>query len=185
MAFAEVPFFMATLRQQVGIGAKALQFTILTAARTGEVIGARWSEIDLERALWSVPAPRMKAGREHIVPLAPSAVALLRSLPVKEGIVFRADTFKPALSNAAMSAVLARMGHSAVSVHGFRASFRTWARDKRPEDREAAEVSLAHAVGDKTEQSYSRGDLMERRRPLMDAWAEFCLSNQTGLRLVG
>jgi integrase len=171
-----MPTFMAELRLQAGIAAEALQFLIYTAARTGEVIGAIDNETNCKTRVWTVPGERMKAGKDHRVALSDPALKILASRQWSGGVIFRAGPYKGALSNAAMAAVLARMGRSDITVHGMRSSFRTWVRETRPEDREAAELALAHVVGDDTERAYARGDLLERRKILMGAWAEYCLS---------
>ncbi len=168
MAVAEVPDFVAALRDQHGIAPEALEFTILTAARTGEVIGARWPEFDLERAVWVVPPERMKGRREHRVPLCDRAMALVRRQEGNGELVWP-------LSNAAMSAVLERMERPE-TVHGFRSSFRDWAGDCSDHPRETIEAALAHVIGDKAEQSYRRSDALEKRRRLMEEWASYCAS---------
>jgi integrase len=170
---AKVGAFMARLRQVEGMGARALEFAILTAARSGEVRGARWTEIDLEAGVWTVPAARMKAGREHRVPLSKPALELLRALPriADNDLVFPAPRGKE-LSDMTLSAVTRRMGEKAVP-HGFRSTFRDWASERTSYPSELAEMALAHAIGNKVEAAYRRGDMMERRRQMMDAWAGF------------
>lgn len=173
MPFASAPEFMAALRYRDGIGAMALQFTILTAARSGEVRGARWDEIDLENALWVIPAERMKAKREHRVPLSHAAVALLEAMPriANCPLVFPGNRNQP-LSDMSLSAVLKRMGLGHFTVHGFRSTFRDWAAE-RGCPFELAEAALAHAVGSKVVAAYFRSDLLEQRRAVMADWAEF------------
>ena len=177
MAYADLPAFMVDLRARPALAARALEFTILTASRTGEVIGAQWSEIDLDKAVWTVPADRMKMGKEHRVPLSRPAVALLRALPREKGnpfVFIGAATGKP-LSNMAMATLLQRrMGRSDITVHGFRSTFRDWAEECSSYGGSIAEAALAHAVGDKIEAAYRRGDLFEKRRRLMNAWATYC-----------
>jgi integrase len=174
MAFSTVPRFMARLREREAMAALALEFLILTAARTGEVIGARWDEIDLAAKVWTVPAARMKAGREHRVPLSPQAVAVVE----KAGKSRRSDFVFPGpgkdrpLSTNAFRALLIRLGDD-VTPHGFRSSFRDWAGEASTFPRELAEAALAHNVGDATERAYRRGDALEKRRKLMVAWAAF------------
>ena len=173
LPIAEMGAFMARLRKQDGMAALVLQFVILTACRSGEARGATWSEIDLDAALWSLPGERMKAGRPHRVPLSPAAVELLRTVPRFTGV----DLVFPAprggsLSDMALSALMRRMAVPATP-HGFRSTFRDWAGERTSIPREVAEAALAHAVGDDTERAYARGDLLERRRQLMVAWAEF------------
>jgi integrase len=179
-----VPAFMASLRAQSGIGARALEFAILTASRSGEVRGATWSEIDLGAAEWVVPAERMKAGREHRVPLSKPALALLRSLPrIDESeLVFPSSKNTP-LSDMTLLAVMRRMEVDAVP-HGFRSSFKDWATERTGYPREAVEMALAHAIGDKVEAAYRRGDLFDMRRRLMDEWAKFCAMPSTSGQVV-
>lgn len=175
MAYAELPAFYARLQAQEGLGALALRFAILTAARTGEVIGARWQEID--GSTWSVPAERMKAGRPHRVPLSDEALAVLEAVrplaSAPEAFVFLGVKGK-GLSNAAMAAVLKRMGVAGITVHGFRSAFRDWAGETTAYPREVCEAALAHVNADRVEAAYMRSDLFERRRALMADWAGFC-----------
>lgn len=163
--------FMAELRKQDSGAALALQFCILTAARTGEVIGAQWSEIDLKSKTWIVPGTRMKARREHRVPLSDAACDVLRAAGTSEGAVFRYRGSR--LSNMALLSVLKRMQRADLTTHGFRSTFRDWCAEATAFARELAEAALAHTL-DKTEGAYQRGDLLERRRAMMDAWAQFC-----------
>jgi integrase len=165
--------FMKQLRQAEGMGAKALQFVVLTAARSGEVRGAAWNEIDLQEAVWSIPAARMKSGRPHRVPLSERALELLEALPRFEGtdLVFAGQGDKP-LSDMTLVAVMRRMGLTAVP-HGFRSSFRDWAAERTNMPAEVAEMALSHIVGDATEAAYRRGDLFDKRRELMTLWAAF------------
>lgn len=170
----ELPAFMAALREQKGTGARALEFAILTAARSGEVRGATWSEFDLEAGIWTIPAERMKAGKEHRVPLSPATLKLLRALPRIErcDLVFPSPTSK-VLSDMTLTAVTRRMEADAVP-HGFRSTFRDWASEFTNYPRDVAEMALAHAIGDKVEAAYRRGELMEKRRRMMNDWAKFC-----------
>lgn len=174
LPFKDVPPFMADLRNKAGMTAIALEFAILTAARSGEVRGATWSEIDFENAIWTVPAHRMKAGRKHEVPLSKPALAILeRMSEVRTGdLIFPGFRGKP-LSDAALTMLIKRMGHD-VTQHGFRASFSTWCRERTSFPRELVEHSLAHAVGDAVERAYSRETALERRREVMAAWAAYC-----------
>jgi integrase len=173
LPFAQAPAFWLQLNAREGVAAKALAFAILTAARTGEVIGADWREIDLEAALWTVPGERMKAGREHRVPLSKPAVAILRALgPKAEGPVFAGSNGKP-LSDMAMLTLLRRMDRADVTVHGFRSTFRDWAAERTAFPRDVAEAALAHAIGDATERAYRRGDALDKRAKLMAAWAGY------------
>ena len=168
--------FIGGLRQREATAALALEFCILTAARSGEVLGLRWSEIDLDKALWTVPAERMKAGRVHRVPLSGRAVAILKRL-AEAGVgevVFAGQKPGKPLSNMAMDMVLRRMNVHDATVHGFRSSFRDWAGNESPFPREVVETALAHVIGDKAEQAYRRSDALEKRRKLMEAWAGYC-----------
>jgi integrase len=174
MPFVAVPAFVARLGERDALAALALEFLILTAARTGEVIGARWSEIDLQAKVWTVPAARMKAGREHRVPLSPQAVAVLEKAAKarRNDQVFPGPGKDRPLSTNAFRALLIRLGVD-VTPHGFRSSFRDWAGEASTFPRELAEAALAHNVGDATERAYRRGDALEKRRKLMIAWAAF------------
>jgi integrase len=175
MAYADVPAFVAKLRECDAIAAMALEFCILTAARSGEVLGARWSEIDLAAKVWTVPAERMKATREHRIPLSEPALAILERLSeARTGeLVFEGQRAGRPLSHNVMLNVMSRLV-DAVTVHGMRSAFRDWAGNETHFPREVAEGALAHAVGDKAEQAYRRGDALEKRRGLMEAWAAWC-----------
>ena len=185
--------FMEALDNREGIAALALRFVILTAARTGEARGMRWREVDLEARTWTVPGERMKAGKTHRVPLSPAALVVLNTVrPLAKGaadLVFPGGRASKPLSDMSLSEVVRRMNEGgepgarprwcdsegrAVVPHGFRASFRMWAGETRPEGREVVEMALAHTIKDKAEAAYARSDLLEKRRPLMDAWAEQC-----------
>lgn len=175
----EAPAFMARLRATAGMAARALEFTILTATRTNEVLGATWQEIDLDAGVWIIPAARMKATREHRVPLSGEALACLKAqLPAgpidPAAVVFPGRNGKP-LSNMAMLTVLRRMKVDA-TVHGFRSTFRDWIGEHTEFPREVAEAALAHRIADGTESAYARGDLFEKRRRMMAAWAKFLVS---------
>lgn len=176
LPYPDVPAFVERLRDRPAISARALEFAILTAARSGETLGARWDEVDLEKRLWTVRAERIKAGREHRVPLSEAAMQLLQTLAdLRTGdLVFPGQKQGRPLSGMAMEMILRRM-QVKVTVHGFRSSFGDWVGDKTDFSREVAEAALAHSVGDATEQAYRRGDAVERRRKLMDAWAQFCV----------
>ena len=175
MPYDDVPAFLAGLRDRDGLACTALEFCILTAARSGEVLGMRWKEVDLESGVWNVPAARMKAGRPHRVPLSRRAVAVLRKLGTHQGdYVFPGHAPGKSLSNMAMGMVLRRMEIDDTTVHGFRSSFRDWAGNSTNFPREVVETALAHVVGDKTEQAYRRSDALEKRRKLMEAWAYHC-----------
>jgi integrase len=172
---AELPAFMANLRQQEGMGALALEFAILTASRTSEVLGAKWSEMDLTEKVWTVPRERMKNGRQHRVALSTQALAVLEKVQ-KLGVkswVFPSPNKRKALSNMSMLAVLKRMRRGDLTTHGFRSCFRDFAGDHTTFPREVAEAALAHIVGDKAEQAYRRSDALERRRGLMQQWADY------------
>jgi integrase len=172
LPYAQAPDFWADLAKREGIAARALAFAILTAARTGEVIGADWREMDLEGALWTVPGQRMKGGREHRAPLSKPALTLLRALgPKPEGPVFTAGRGR--LSNMALLMTLRRMGRADITAHGFRSTFRDWAAERTTFAGEVAEAALAHAIGDKVEAAYRRGDLFDKRRKLMEAWGGY------------
>jgi integrase len=178
MPFDEVPEFMVALREREGIAARALEFAILTAARSGEVFGASWDEFDLEARVWTIPAARMKAGREHRVPLSDRVVKILREMEQKRlgALVFPGTKPGRPLSVMALEMVLRRMKVD-VTVHGFRSAFRDWAGERTHFPREVAEAALAHLVGDAVERAYRRGDALEKRRKLMDAWESFLEQN--------
>jgi integrase len=175
------------LRELNAMAARSLEFLILTAARTGEVREAKWSEIDLQKAVWTVPANRMKNAREHRVPLTPAAMATLA--PLHEArisdYVFPGQRSGKPLSQMAMDMLMRRMKAGDYTVHGFRSAFRDWAGEETQFPREVAEAALAHTVGDATERAYRRGDALEKRRALMQAWAAFVnlssLSEEDGL----
>lgn len=177
-----VPEFFLRLREREGMGARAVEFVVLTAARSGEVRGARWNEIDLDNRIWSVPADRMKAKKAHIVPLSEPAVALLRDLPRIAGsdLVFPGAGGRP-LSDMSLTAVLRRMEVDA-TVHGFRSSFKDWASERTHYPNEVSEMCLAHAIGSKVEAAYRRGDLLAKRKHLMADWASFLISIPEHLR---
>jgi integrase len=176
MPYENTAAFIGTLRERDGIAALALEFCILTAARSNEVLGLRWPEIDLDHAVWTVPAARMKAGREHRVPLSGRAVAILKGLAgSKQGeFVFTGQRPNTPLSGMAMEMMLRRMNVNDATVHGFRSSFRDWAGNVSNFPRELIEMALAHVIGDKAEQAYRRSDALEKRRKLMEAWAAYC-----------
>lgn len=173
LPWQEAPDFMAELRERQSISSFALQFTILTATRTGESIGTLWSEIQLDEGIWTIPAKRMKAGREHRVPLSPPAVQLLRDLPRMEGseVVFWGHR-KPHLSNMAMLELLRGM-RPGLTVHGFRSTFRDWAAESTNFPPDVVEMALAHTIQNQVEAAYRRGDLLAKRAELMQAWAAF------------
>ena len=170
--FDELPNLMQQVRAIDGFAPRALEFTVLTACRTKEVLQARWEEFDIEARIWAVPKSRMKSRRPHIVPLSDRAVAIIRDLPRMGEFVFAGRHRDEHLSHPAMLNLLRRLG-STVTVHGMRAAFRTWAQERTAFQREVVETCLAHAVGDVTERSYARGDLLDKRRQVIDAWADF------------
>jgi integrase len=181
LPYDEIADFGAVLRGQDGIGARALEFLILTAARTGEIIGGRWDEVDFEDKIWVVPAARMKAGREHRVPLSGAALAILKQMrEIRESdAVFPGGKKGKPLSNMAMLAVLKRMGRNDLTAHGFRSTFRDWAAERTNFPREVVEMALAHTIDNKVEAAYRRGDLFQKRRQLMEAWARFCCTTRS------
>jgi integrase len=177
--YREMPAFMHLLRAKKGASARALEFTILTAARTGESIKAKWNELDLDAKLWTVPAERMKAGKEHRVPLSDSAMATLKTLPRDGDYVFPGAEKDRPLSNMAMLELVRGMRAKGATVHGFRSTFRDWAAEQTSYPHEMCELALAHTVGNKVEAAYRRGDLMEKRRRLMQDWATYCAQPAT------
>lgn len=174
----ELPMFMAKLRGQQGVAPRALEFAVLTAARTGEVLGARWPEVEFANKVWTVPAERMKRPTEHRVPLAPAAIELLQNLPREAGneFVFIGAKAGAGLSPSSLSRALKRVGHDSITTHGFRSVFSTWAHDSTGHAPHAIEISLAHAVGSEVEKSYRRGDMFNKRVRLMNDWAKFATS---------
>lgn len=182
MPYEEVATFIANLRQREATAALALELCILTAARSGEVLGMHWSEIDFDKKIWTVPAGRMKAGREHRVPLSARAVTILRQLEKLKTseFVLAGQVRNQPLSNMAMEMMLRRMKVENATVHGFRSSFRDWAGNVSSFPREVVETALAHVIGDKTEQAYRRSDALEKRRKLMEAWASYCEPKKAG-----
>jgi integrase len=182
MPFADVPAFIERLRKRPAVAALALEFIILTAARSGEALGARWSEMDMEAKLWTVPKDRMKRGIEHRVPLAPRAIQILEGMVklARGDFVFPTHRVDRPLSDMSCLMLLRRMKVEGATVHGFRSSFRDWVGEATGFPRELAESALSHAIGDETERAYRRGDALEKRRKLMQAWARFC-QGETGI----
>jgi integrase len=179
LPWQDIGAFVAKVRAQPGLAAQALLLTILTASRSSEVLCAKWAEIDLTKAVWTVPGARMKAGREHRVPLSEPALVVLRGLlPLRDdefgGWVFPGARKGRPLSNMAMEMLLRRMGRADLTVHGFRSTFRDWTAEATGYAGDVAEAALAHVVGDKVEAAYRRGDLFEKRGRLMADWAVFC-----------
>ena len=179
LAYADMPDFFAALGAQDGFGARALELTILTATRTSEVLNAEWSEFDLEKALWIIPKSRMKAGVEHRVPLSQQALKLMTELsqfPISEYLFANVSTGKP-LSNGAMISVLKRMERTDITVHGFRSTFIDFVAEQTSASTRVGETALAHKKKDAVEAAYQRGDFLEKRRDLMQVWADFCCGN--------
>jgi len=176
LPWQDIGAFMVDLRQRAGTAARAVEFAILTAGRSGEVRGARWNEIDLDAAIWTVPAERMKAGREHRVPLSTAAVALLKTIPDVGEHIFPGQRGDAPLSDMSLTAVLRRMERDDITVHGFRSTFRDWCAESVGNSfpREVCEHALAHSLPDKVEAAYRRGDLIEKRKVLMQVWADYC-----------
>ena len=177
LPYEDMGIFLQELRQRKGFSALALEFLILTAARTGEIIGAKWAEIDLEKKVWIVPADRMKMGKEHRVPLCSRAIEILTNITSNrnpEEHVFSGWKQNTGLSNNALLALLKKMGRSDITAHGFRSTFRDWAAEEAYTfANETIELALAHAIKNKAEAAYRRGDQLERRRELMTAWSEY------------
>ena len=175
LPYAELTEFMSTLRAQEGTAARALEFLILTATRTNEVIGATWEEFNIDGALWIIPAGRMKMGKEHRVPLSPRAIEIIKAQQKlrENNYVFPGTRYGKPLSNMAMLQLLKRMGRADVTAHGFRSTFRDWAGETTHYPREVCEAALAHGIKDKAEAAYARGDLFQKRAALMQDWADF------------
>jgi len=179
LPYVEIGAFMADLRQRKGISPRALEFAILTAARSGEVRGATWLEIDLQARIWTIPANRMKAGKEHRIPLSEDAVRLLEAMPRMEGSEYAFPAPRGGqLSDMSLMEVLRRMEHGDVTQHGFRSTFKDWAGETTAYSREVIEQALAHKLKDKTEAAYQRGDMLAKRVRLMADWARFCSTVQ-------
>ncbi len=176
LPYAEIGEFIKELHRREGLAPKALEFIVLTASRVSEAVNAKWDEIDWQRKLWVVPAERMKAHREHRVPLSEAAIRLLKNLKDEKqsDYIFPGWKVKSPLTGAACLKLLHDMGHDDLTTHGFRSTFRDWAAEQTSTPSRIAEAALAHVVGDKTEAAYQRGDLLEKRRLLMQAWADYC-----------
>jgi integrase len=177
LPFSELQTFMQNLRSHDGTSALAFEFAILTAARTGEVLGARWSEINLAGGVWTVPAERMKAGREHRAPLSTRSIAILQQLNREQSpseFVFPGKTEHQPLSNMSLLMLLRRMKRKDITAHGFRSTFRDWVAEHTTYPNEVAELALAHAISDKVEAAYRRGDMFEKRRAMMEDWSIVC-----------
>jgi integrase len=190
LPFDKMPEFLAALRQREGMAARAFEFTILTATRTGEVLGARWGEIDVTSKVWTVPAERMKAGREHRIPLSDAALAVLHKVrPLTLATDGKSDPSAPVfpgprralpMSNMTMLMLLRRMRRGDLTAHGFRSTFSDWAAERTEFPREVVEMALAHTIESKVEAAYRRGDLFDKRRQLMDAWSRACEAPAAG-----
>ncbi|WP_333877712.1 tyrosine-type recombinase/integrase [Methylobacter sp.] len=178
LPYMEINAFIGQLHRQDGIAAKCLEFTILTAARTGETIGATWDEIELDAKTWTIPAVRMKAEREHRVPLSADALTILNDMAAVRINDYVFPSTKKGLSNMAMLAVLKRMDRADITVHGFRSTFRDWAAESTAYPGEVVEMALAHAIKNLTEAAYRRGDLLEKRSRLMEEWARYCKTSR-------
>jgi integrase len=186
--YREIPAFMVELRKRDGMAARALEFLVYTAARSAEIREATWGEVDLAEAVWTIPPERMKAAREHRVPLAPAAVKLLRELP-REGegddaLVFLGQQPGRPLSDQALRGVMHRLGRSEVP-HGLRSSFSDWSHERTSHSNHAIELSLAHSIGAAAEKAYRRGDMLMKRRKLMEQWATYCTSPQVAVQEPG
>lgn len=180
MPYADLPGFIRELRKRSGIAARALELAILTAARTAEVTGAKRDEIDKQARMWTISASRMKAKRDHRVPLCDSAMAIIESLPTTNEYLFPGSKPGDTLSNNALLKLLKRMGRDDVTVHGFRSTFRDWGSETSSYSNELLEMALSHAVGDKVEAAYRRGDLLAKRHALMADWEAFCNGRTAG-----
>ena len=184
LPFDEIPAFLTALRSREGMAARALEFAILTAARTAEVLGVTWGEINLDAQVWTIPAERMKAGREHRVPLSPAALAVLEAVrplalmrdgePDAAAPVFPGPRRALPMSNMTLLMLLRRMKRDDLTAHGFRSTFSDWAAERTAYPREVVEMALAHAIENRVEAAYRRGDLFEKRRRLMESWGRFC-----------
>ena len=184
LPYDDLPTLLTALRAKQSTAALALELCILTATRSGEILNAIWSEFDLAKGVWIIPAIRMKAGQEHRVPLTARALDILQSLQKLKlshnDHVFAGNAQGKPLSNMAMTMLLKRMGQTEITVHGFRSTFRDWASEQTSFAHEVCEMALAHTIGNKAEAAYRRGDLFEKRRKLMDAWAAFCEPQTSG-----
>lgn len=187
LPYREISTFMQELRKRDGVGPQAVEFLILTAARSGEVRGAKWSELDLDQKTWVIPAGRMKAEREHRVALSDAALMLLSNQPRLEGceFIFPGARLSTPMSDMTLAAVLKRMERSDITVHGFRSTFRDWTAEATNYPHEVAEMALAHSVGNKVEAAYRRGDMLDKRFDMMNAWALYCQTAPAPLHFVG
>jgi integrase len=185
LPYPELPAFVAALRGRDAVAARALEFVILTAARTSEALGAKWSEIDLDARVWTIPAERMKAGREHRVPLADRAIEIIRSMmsSKQNDYIFCSDR-RETLSNMSLLMLLRRIGRNDITTHGFRSTFRDWVEEQTDTPRAVAEMALSHAVGNAVEAAYRRGDLIEKRRVLMSKWTAYCTTPVSATKVI-
>src|SRR5262249_14670511 len=181
LPYVRIGTFLAALRKQDGISARALEFLVLTATRTGETLGATWNEVDMVAKLWTIPAGGMKAEQEPRGRLSEAALALLEKMhDIRHSdYVFPGGRDRRPLSEMSLLTLLRRMGHGDIPAHGFRSTFRDWAAERTPFAREVAEMALAHAIPDAVEAAYRRGDLFDKRRKLMAAWAAYCAKVDT------
>ena len=180
LPYSELPAFVAALRGRHAVAARAMEFAVLTAARTSEVLGAKWSEIDLNVRQWKIPAERMKAGREHRIPLGNRAIEIVRNMMANKqnDYIFCGDS-RATLSNMSLLMLLRRMGHDDITTHGFRSTFRDWVEEQTDTPKAVAEMALAHTIGSAVEAAYRRGDLLEKRKVLMDRWDRYCTPRVT------
>lgn len=185
LAYTELPAFMTELRAFDSIGARALEYTILVAARSGETIGAKWNEINFDTATWTVPASRMKAGKEHRVPLSSAAIKLLKELPREDGNPFVfIGKFANGISSFPMRNTLSLMGRTGITVHGFRSTFRDWRAETTGYPNHVVEQALAHTISNAVEAAYRRGDLFAKRIRLMEDWGKYCSSSASSRKNV-
>lgn len=186
MPYPDLPAFMVQLKEREAATALCLRFVILTASRSSEARGARWDEIDMKSKVWTIPAERMKAGKVHRVPLSAEAMAILQPLyDARRGdLVFPGQTVRKPLSETAFRALFQRCGVAGITVHGFRSGFRDWCGEATTFPREVAEQALAHTIGNAVEQAYRRGDALEKRRKLMEAWATYCTTPKREAKVV-
>jgi integrase len=185
LPYSEISEFMANLMERTGSCARALEFTILTAARTGEVRGARWGEFDIDQAIWTVPGARMKGNRDHRVPLSPRAVEIIKEMAQirRSDYVFPGDRPDTPLGRDTLYLMLQKLKSQHLTMHGFRSSFRDWAAEATNFPSEIAEAALAHALKSRVQAAYQRGDLLDKRRQLMEAWGSYCTMSQTDSKI--
>jgi integrase len=185
LPYTELADFIARLRKQEGVSARALEFVVLTASRAGEVIGARWDEIDLGERLWTIPANRMKARKEHRVPLSDAAMAIIEKMAeVRSDDLVFIGIRRGAVGNDALRRIAQKIADAPITTHGFRSTFRDWAAERSNFPHEVCEIALGHTVGDAVERAYRRGDMFEKRRQLAEAWARYCSTPQPEGRVV-